>query len=151
MTASNASIFVRNCQNEHQILIHMLLFELTIFIFIFLLHLKKRFVWSFIILLYDLFLANASCLFCSLSVEQKMLFWATASNYAYLFHLVGVLSMSHRRSTYVSCEFTDITPVVSSNSVDSDVLTLLIVYSCPMSHVSKNKSTNLNMMIVFHL
>ncbi len=59
--------------------------------------------------------------------------------------------MSHRRSTYASCEFTDITPVVSSNGVDSDVLTLLIVYSCPMSHVSKNKSTNLNMMIVFYL
>lgn len=55
--------------------------------------------------------------------------------------------MSHRRSTYVSCEFTDITPVVSSNGVDSDVLMLLIFYSCHMSHVSKKK----NMMIVFNL
>lgn len=59
--------------------------------------------------------------------------------------------MNHRRSTYASCEFTDITPEVSSNGVDSDVLKLFVVYSCPMSHVSKHKSTNLNMMIVFHL
>lgn len=59
--------------------------------------------------------------------------------------------MSHKRSTYVSCKFTDITAVVSSNGVDSDVLKLSLVYSCPMSHVSKNKPTNLNMMVVFHL
>lgn len=59
--------------------------------------------------------------------------------------------MSHRRSTYVSCKFTDTTAVVSSNSVDSDVLKLSVVYSCPMSHVSTNKPTYLNMMTVFHL
>jgi len=59
--------------------------------------------------------------------------------------------MSHRRSTYASCKFTHITAVVRSNSVDSDVLKLFVVYSCPMSHVSKNQLTYLNMMIVSSL